>query len=485
MSDPDVGYVTSGGAARAIAAFAQSFEEKSVDASLQALCARSLADTYAVAIAGQHEAAATAARRYLDTAQLTRAIDQATGMSTLWAQQVAAAPEIAAWYNGIAGHVLDYDDVTVPMRGHPSVVLWPALLALGEARDLPGSRLVAAYIVGFEVICKISHATALGQYRKGWHTTASLGALGTTVACAYLIGLPAARIVNALGLAVAQIAGCRENVGTDAKSFQAGHACALGVRAACLAETGFQAGPAALDGPHGYLQLYADGKSLDEPLAGLGQEPLELERSGLDIKQYPMCYAVHRVLDAVLDLRKEHDIRLRDVECVNVHTSNEALVPLVHPRPGSGLEGKFSLQYAIAAALADGGVRLASFTDEAVRRPEVQAFFERIAATQAAGSATPRWAEVTLSLFDGRRLTRRVDGLRGSHQHPVSDAELIAKLDDCIRWGATRPSGSAPQAIVGSGSALLASCHRASRLGTRALVAELRQAVARRHPHRF
>lgn len=457
-----------GGAARAIAAFAQRFDDARVDPSLHALCARSLADTYAVALAGRGEPAAAAARRYLEAARLTR--PPARDAADLWGDAGAASPEIAAWYNGVVGHVLDYDDVTVPLRGHPSIVLWPALLALAQAQDLPGSRVFAAYIVGFEVMCKIARGIALDHYAKGWHATASIGGLGTAVACGYLLRLPADQLVNAIGLAVAQIAGSRENVGTDAKSFQAGHACGLGVRAACLAAAGFRAGQDALAGRHGYLRLYAGGESIDELLAGLGQTPLELETSGLDIKQYPMCYAAHRVLDAVLDLRQAHGLRLDDVERVQVHTSNDALIPLVHPRPASGLEGKFSLHYALAAALEDGGVFLSSFTDEAVRRPRIQAFFDRIDARQAAGAATPRWAEVALLLRDGRTLSHRVQALRGSHERPVSDAQLIAKLDDCLRWSgapcAARDEGSA-------GAALLAACRAGPGRGGRALAAAL------------
>lgn len=431
--------VDQGNAATRIAAFAHGFHRDRLTDADVTLCGRSLADTFAVAVAGRNEHAPLAALDYLVRAGLLH--DAGNQGACLWGRTERAAPEIAAWWNGIAGHVLDYDDVTVPMRGHPSVVLWPALLALAEQRGLPGTRLPSAFAVGMEVIGKLSRAMALPHYAAGWHSTATIGALGATVACCHLLELEEFQIVNAIGIAVAQVAGTRENVGFEGKSFQAGHANAVAVRASCLAEAGFEAGAGALDGPHGFLALYAGGDSPTDWLASLGVAPLELQRSGLDVKQYPMCYATHRAIDAVLALRADHGLRLADVERIDVATSHGALVPLVHPNPRTGLEGKFSLPYAMAAAVEDGAIRLTSFTDEAVTRPAVQAFFRHVYTTESDGPATPRWAEVTVSLRDGQRLHKRVQTLRGSTQQPLDDAELAAKLDDCLAWPGGAPRG--------------------------------------------
>lgn len=455
-------------AAERIGDFVRAFGPSQLEPAHLTLCGRSLADTYGVAVAGRKEHASRSALDYLRKAGLLRRPgDASEGSASLWGLRERAAPEIAAWWNGVAGHVLDYDDVTPPMRGHPSVVLWPALLALAEARDLQANRLAPAFAAGMEVICKLSRGIAVQHYARGWHATASIGAIGSAVACGHLLDLARTQLVNAIGLAVAQAAGTRENVGSEGKSFQAGHANAAGVRAACLAEAGFEAGAHTLDGPHGYLALYAEGQDAAALLEDLGRAPLELRRGGLDVKQYPMCYATHRALDGVLDLRQAHGIRLDDVRKVEVRTSQGALVPLVHPRPRTGLEGKFSLQYALGAALADGAVRLASFTDEAVLRPEVQAFFDRVHIDEADGAVTPRWAEITLLLYDGRRLHARVDILRGSAQKPASDADMAAKLDDCLRWGG----------LAGSGWQLLARCLTLDQGHGRALVANLQQLV--------
>ncbi|QHJ01300.1 MmgE/PrpD family protein [Xylophilus rhododendri] len=469
MNAPDP-HLAPASAAQLIAAFACDFDAGRLNENERSLCARSLADSFGVALGGRHEHAALAALDYLRAAGLLLPPTSPPPAASLWGRTERAAPEIAAWWNGIAGHVLDYDDVTPPLRGHPSIVLWPALLALAESRGLPAARLAPAFAVGMEVICKLARGIAVEHYARGWHSTASIGALGAAVACGHLLGLDAVRIGHAIGLAVAQAAGTRENVGTEAKSFQAGHANAAGVRAACLAEAGFEAGPHALDGPHGYVALYAHGEDAAGMLADIGCAPLELSRAGLDVKQYPMCYATHRALDGLLALREQHGIGLAEVAWMQVRTSRGALVPLVHPHPRSGLEGKFSMQYAMAAGLADGAVRLTSFTDAAVQRPEVQAFFSRVETDEAPGPVSPRWAELELRLHDGRTLRIRVDTLHGSSQKPASDSELAAKLDDCLRWGR----------CAGSGQALLRRClqlsdHAGDGGDAAALVHELQQ----------
>ena len=429
-------------AAQRIARFATTFDAGALDPAHRDTCTRTLADTYAVAFAGQGEPAVHAALRYLHDGGLLHA-EGGCGRAQLWGHGAWAAAETAAWFNGVAGHVLDYDDVNVPLRGHPSVVLWPALLALAQARDLEGERLHAAYVVGLEVLVKLARAFAPAHYAAGWHSTASIGVLGATAACAYLLRLDAGQVAHALGLAVAQAAGSRENVGTQAKCFQAGQAGGAAVRAALLAAAGFEAGAHAIDGPHGYLRTYADGAPADTWLARLGETPLEIERSGLDVKQYPMCYATHRAIDAMLDLRAAHALRLQDIERVDVLGSPGAFVPLVHPRPANGLQGKFSLPYAMAAAAEDGAVRLSNFTDAAVCRPHIQRFFERVHWQEEAGDIGARMAEVRLTLRDGRHLAQRVELLRGSAQRPLGPSQFVAKLDDCLHWGGAQPGSQA------------------------------------------
>ncbi|MBI2315760.1 MAG: MmgE/PrpD family protein, partial [Betaproteobacteria bacterium] len=317
-----------------------------------------------------------------------------------------------------------------------------ALAALAEARGRTLDEVAVSYIVGFEVSCRVAETIVWDHYAKGWHATATIGMLGSTAACAHLLGLTASQTTNALGIAVSHVSGTLENFGTMSKALQAGQCAAVGLRSGVLAALGFTASRTAIDGKQGFTALYADFRDIGASLDKLASGPRAILEDGIDIKKYPSCYAAHRALDGLLDLRKEHGLTIEAVDRVNVRASNRAFLPLIYSRPRTGLEAKFSMQYAVAAALLDGEVRLSSFDDAAVMRARIQDFLPRVSASEAEGPSTPRWTEVEVVLKDGRRLHRRVDRLRGSAKSPLSDAELLEKVGDCLAFGGAKVSAA-------------------------------------------
>lgn len=419
-----------------IADFLLGFGAHALDAAHVNQTARAMIDTVSVAYAGRHEPASVIMLDYLRG----RRGDSETAA---WGTGEQLPLEEAVLYNGTAGHVLDFDDVTSPMRGHPSIALLPALLALSDAYDKTGMQLAAAFVAGFEVMIKLSKSMVADHYAKGWHSTASVGTLGSTAACAHLLGLSREQIVSALGLAVAQSGGTRANFGTMAKSFQAGQCGAAAVRSVLLAKRGFDSSPLAVNGPHGYMTLYANGEDLNAQLDTLGSDSLEVIDSGLEIKKYPLCYATHRTIDGVLDLRSEFGLTVDQIKHVDVTSNYRAMVPLIHPRPQTGLEAKFSMHYAVAAAIHDGHVKLGSFTDVAVLRPSIQQFFEKVHTKEDGGSASPRWNRIVIVTKSGKTLEKRVTQLRGGSNSPLTHAELLDKATDCLLHGGCHESPKA------------------------------------------
>ena len=292
-----------------IASFAVNFRDASLSREQRHPAYRALLDTFAVAIAAQQEEAPRIGRSYLK--ELI-----GLGKASAWATGEALPAEAAAWLNGMTAHVLDYDDMLPPMVGHPSVAMVPALVALSQLTGADGRRFSSAYVAGFEVLAKISKVMALQHVIKGWHSTPAIGILGAAVAASVLLGLDARQTVHALGLAVTQAAGSRQNFGTMAKSFQIGQCGAAAVRAALLAQGGFTAPDGAIDGQYGYMALYAAKEDLSSALASLGTSPLEIDAIGIDVKKYPCCYAVHRTLDGVLELRHRAGLTLDAVDRV-------------------------------------------------------------------------------------------------------------------------------------------------------------------------
>lgn len=444
-------------AALAIARYAATFSATGTHAHLALEVARALIDTVGVAVAGRLEPVSAIALEY----------GAATGgiaTAQAWGRRGPLSPEAAAFCNGVAGHVLDYDDVSSPLRGHPSIALLPPLVALAQARDLSGVQLVDAYVVGFEILVKLARAMVHEHYAKGWHATTTLGTVAAAAACARLLNLSEMQTVHAIGIAVGQAAGTRGNFGTMAKSFQAGHCAACGLRAALLAELGMDAAIDALDGPQGFMRLYGQDEPLAPVLAGLGIEPPELASSGIEIKKYPLCYATHRSLDGILDLRREHGLTAQDVEAVHIVSNHRGMVPLIHDRPATGLEAKFSMPYAISAALLDGKINFASFKDEAVLRPAIQDLMPRITRHEDEQPTTARWNRLRVRLRGGQTLEKEVRQLRGSKDLPLSEDALREKWRDCLQHGGLRPA---------DGEAFFDQALRLEQLPVRALMALL------------
>ncbi len=384
-------------------------------------------DTFAVAIAGSGEAASRITREYVRSAGVS-------GGSSIWGTRESACPEGAALANSVAGHALDYDDVAFPLTGHPSVVLLPALISLGEAGEATGEDVAAGYYVGYEVAQKVGRVIAATHYARGWHCTATIGVIGAAAACSHLLRLDAEESAAAIGIAAAQVAGVRRSFGTMAKPLQAGNAAAAGVRAARLAALGMTAPLDALDGPSGFVDVYGGGEDLGAELERLGESPGELVSNGVFVKKYPCCYDTQRAIEAALELVRERPIDPQDIRAVRVRVHPTGLTALMHSRPETGLEGKFSLEYTVSAAVHDRAVGLGTFTDDAVRRPTIQALLRKVERSEDEGDVPPHRAVVEVALADGERCIARVEELPGSPQLPLSVAELDAKVRDCASY---------------------------------------------------
>ena len=415
--------MTATGASATIARFAA--RRRALTSRQRQIAFRALLDTFAVAVAARDERTVQLARAYV-------AEFAGHGRAQAWVTGERLPSESAAWLNAIAAHVLDYDDVLTPMRAHVSATLVPALLALHVRTPASSPGFATAYLAGFEVMAKFARAMALDHYSKGWHSTSALGVLGVTVACCVLLDANEGAIEHAIGLAVAQAAGTRQNFGAMAKSFQAGVCAGAAVRAALLANEGFTASPSAVDGRYGYMHLYANDEDLRDVLAELGQAPLEIDAMGIDQKKYPCCYAVHRAIDATLSLCREHALEPHDIASAEVLTSARGREALIAHLPGDPMQAKFSMEYALASAIVDRQVSMHTFTPAAFDRDEVRALMRKVTLTEAEGAVLPRWSEVSMITRDGARHSKRVEVAHGDAPDPMTDDELAAKARDCF-----------------------------------------------------
>ena len=344
--------------------------------------------------------------------------------------------DAAALVNGVAAHVLDYDDVG--LDGHPSAVLVPAILAQGEASGSSGAEILTAYIAGYEVWAELAAREPTPLHRKGWHPTSVRGTVAAAAACAKLRGLDGQGTATAMAVAASMAAGVVANFGTMTKSFQVGRAAQAGVMAARLAQAGLTASLDALEHPLGLLAaLSPEGKAERERAFIAAEKEWHIVAQGLNIKRYPICYATHRSIDAALDLVERYDLSPDEVARIHVSTGRTQLLMLRNGKPQTGLEAKFSMQFAMAAALTARKVGLAELTDEFVRRSDVQALFPRVSFATTTetmdGSAFAPADAVAITTRDGATLdSGPVEFAKGSHRRPLSRDELWAKFADCL-----------------------------------------------------
>jgi 2-methylcitrate dehydratase PrpD len=392
-------------------------------------------DTVGVALAGAHEPAARMVRA-------TVTADSQGPCRILGTHDRASAIE-AALANGVAVHALDFDDMCFVSMAHPSCALVPAALAAAELAGASGQGLLDAYVVGFEVECRLGMVMNPRHYHvRGWHCTSSIGTLGAAAAAARVLALPATATVHALGIAASLACGLKENIGTMVKPLHAGVAARNGVMAARLAQQGFTASQQAIDGPQGYLAAMDSDRpasALAERIADLGAR-WEILETGISVKLYPSCAATHPPLDALLQLVRRHGFHAEDVEAIDVEVDSMTMRLLIYDRPATGLEAKFSMPFCAAAAVIFGHPTIDTFGVSRISDPRVQQLIPRVSlrANQAFDAAAPlSQARVTVRLRDGLTLTERADGARG-YPGRLTDDELAAKFLGCAERSLSR-----------------------------------------------
>ena len=350
----------------------------------------------------------------------------------------------AAMANGVIAHALDYDDCGVKI-GHPSVLVLPAVLSLGEHLGASGQDILTAYIVGLEVEGKLAlHADfKLMQARLNHQTW--YGSIGAAAACAKLLRLDVAKTRMALGIGANFACGLSANHGSMAGAMAAGNACRNGVTAALMAQEGVTANLNIVEAKNGFYDTLVGRDHYDaERMAdGLG-DPFYIESPGIGLKKYPSCYHTHRALDGVFQLLGEHRLSDKDIVEVDVGTSERAMRVLAFSEPETPYQAKYSMPYCIAAAVVDHRITLDTFTAHKMEdrgiveaRKKVHLSFPDVPIWPGLADVGPDTEfvgnPVTIQTTNGRSYSARVDIPRGDPALPLTDDELLSKYRDCGR----------------------------------------------------
>ena len=332
----------------------------------------------------------------------------------------------AALINGISSHVLDFDDTHLKTVIHPAGPVAPAILALSEIQAVSGRDFLHALVLGAEVECRIGNAVYPAHYDSGWHITGTTGAFGAAAACGRLLGLSEQQMRWALGLAATQPVGLREMFGTMTKSFHPGRAAQNGLMAALLAKENFTSSDTGIEGRTGWAHVLSTSCDYAQITRGLGEHYEILLNT---YKPFACGVVLHPVIDACLQLRAVHQLTPDAIERIDLSVHPLVLELTGKRAPQTGLEGKFSVYFAAAVAIAAGAAGVKEFTDEWVQQPAVVALRDRVVATVVPGIGEAQ-ARAAIVLKDGRRLETFVEHAIGSVERPMSDRDLDAKVRD-------------------------------------------------------
>lgn len=313
----------------------------------------------------------------------------------------------AAIVNGAASHALDFDDVNLAMPGHPSVAILPALLALAEEQNATGAEILAAFVAGYELQCRIGRTIAPGHYDKlGFHATATVGSFGSAAACAHLLGLNADQFARALGIAGTQAAGLKSQFGTMCKPLHAGKAAYNGLIAAKLAMRGFTSRTDLIECGQGFARTHSPDfnpeRAFDDPPGGWWI-------ANNLFKYHASCYMTHAAIEAARKLREQHGINPDQVESINLRLEEACDRICNIAQPASGLEVKFSLRLTTAMGLA--GVDTAaseSFTEATAADPLLVGLRDKVSFDFRTG-IPQTFTEVELAMKDGSKLSATHD----------------------------------------------------------------------------
>jgi len=414
------------GATAELAARIAATRPEDMDEAVLRSARRLVLDGLAVAVAGALEEPAP---RLLWEVQKELA---APGRASLFGQGATTQPLAAAYVNGAAMHVLDFEPMWSPAN-HATSTSLPAVLALAETRGLDGRAALAALAIGVEVQGLLRVASGILEPRDiRFHPPGAVGPLGAAAAAAWLLGLDAGRTAHALGIAASRTGSLLANAGSMTKCVHCGQAAAGGLEAALLAERGFTANPAILESPHGYGASLYDARWNEGALSAYGR-PWRIHEPGYAVKLFPCQYGTHFGVQAALDAKAG----IGDPGLIESATLSTPAMPYVdRPAPVNGLDGKFSFQYTVAAALLDSAVRIDSFHDARRFAPDMVAMLPRIRVEQDAtrpAAFETMYVALAVVLKDGRRIETRCDAPRGYvGRPPPSEEEHMAKVRDCL-----------------------------------------------------
>jgi 2-methylcitrate dehydratase PrpD len=356
--------------------------------------------------------------------------EQSKGFATIYGNREPVAAARAALVNGTATHGIELDDISPGAHVHPGAVVIPAALTTAEQCNASGAQLMLGLIAGYEAMTRVGRA--IGEAGWGFHITGVAGPVGAAVASGVVRGFSVETLLRAIGIACSSASGIKsftQGSGGMIKRMHAGRAAESGVLACALAERGFTAPLAALDGKFGLLEVFGgDQARPDELDKALGQN---YAIGGVWTKVYPCCGVLHTTAQALHGLRLQGEFDAAAIQSIRVGTNKRAIALNGELAPKETMAAQYSMPFTAAVALTRDPRDPRHYTGEALNDPEVCELARRVElyADPEMEAMYPRYgtrAEVRLK--DGRKLETRLLDAHGTPADPCTEDEAKEKF---------------------------------------------------------
>ncbi|MBW9093049.1 MmgE/PrpD family protein [Microbacterium jejuense] len=381
---------------------------------------RALIDYFGVTIAGS---------QHPDVQGTARLASGNPGLATVLGTQVGAQPDYAALHNGFAAHIFDYDDFSI--INHPTAPVAPAAFAVAEARHGSGAEVLRSYLLAGEIMYRIGRTCLPFTSDQGWHTTGVFGVLGASVAAALSAGRSTPEVAAALGIAASEASGLRGNFGSPVKAYHCGMAARTGIWCAELAGAGLQPSASILEGVDGFFQLF--GGLEPNTISYPSSATWSILEPGFNFKRYACCSSMGPALDALLESEAVAALNAEDITAVHVGQSPWSFKELIYHSPTRAAETKFSMEYAVAAALTFRRADLEIFNDDSfLNNDQIRPLMEKVRprvdeelARREFTSDAP--VKIDIELRDGRSIHLSRDFAKGNVRDPLTDEQVVQK----------------------------------------------------------
>jgi len=401
---------------------AQGYRIDALDERARAIAAQCVVDWFAVTLAARGH---PARQGLMDMVRQERDAGPASIVGAAGRHSMARA----ALVNATASHALDYDDVNPLISGHPTAVILPAALALGQALGRDGKDVLSAFVAGYETACRVGRLVNPGQMDRGFHATGTVCGFGAAVACSRLLGFDARRTARAMGLAGTAASGLKAMFGTPAKALHAGLAARNGLEAALLVRSGYQAREDILECPMGFAATHSPDFHAQ---AALEDAPQGLYLYGNLFKYDASCYGTHAAMACIRSIMRQGALEAGRVRKVRIRVDRSIRTICNIERPATGLQGQFSLRLNVAFAMlgietADPGV----YDEARVNDPRAKALMESMEVEFVDGWP-PMQAEITAVLDDGTTLAHTKDAALPERDIALQSRRVAGKFTTLV-----------------------------------------------------